>query len=289
MLGGVDAGHRHAVDPLRAEGVAGDGGHEGGVDAAAQAEQHRTEAVLLDVVVQGEDERAVHLGEGVESGGDGAGGRMRVCRVDVDDEQRRLELGGAGEHGAVGGDDEGVAVEDQLVLPADEVDVGQHRAGLAGPLLAQREADVVLVALVGGGVEHGEDGTARLAGPGDGAAVLPQVLADRDRHVDAVDGDDERGVAGHEVAGLVEDPVVGQVVLDVAGDDLAVADDRGGVDGRAARPAGGERAVLVEVVEVADEAGDVAVAVRLDRAARSSTASREACWKEGRSARSSTG
>ena len=32
-----------------------------------------------------------------------------------------------------GGDDEGVAVEDQLVLPADHVDVDEGRAGLRGP------------------------------------------------------------------------------------------------------------------------------------------------------------
>ncbi len=188
---------------------------------------------------------------------------MRVRGVDVDDEQRRLELRRTCQHGAVGGDDEGVAVEDELVLPADQVHVGQHRAGLAGPLLAEGEAHVVLVSLVGRGVQHGEHGRARLAGPGDGAAVLPQVLADGDGHIDAVDGHDERGVAGHEVAGLVEHAVVGEVVLDVAGEDLAVADDGCRVDRCATRSAGRERTVLVEVVEVADEAGDVAVPVGL--------------------------
>ena len=81
---------RHA---LRAEGVAGDGGDEGGVDAAAQAEQHRPEPVLLDVVAQGEDEGAVHLGERVEAGGHGPGRGMRVRGIDVDDEQRGSNCG----------------------------------------------------------------------------------------------------------------------------------------------------------------------------------------------------
>ena len=62
--------------------------------------------------------------------------------------------------------------------------------------------------------------------------VLPDVLADRDRDVDAADLHDLGLVARHEVAELVEDAVVRQVVLVVPRDDAAAVDDGRGVGGR---------------------------------------------------------
>lgn len=67
------------------------------------------------------------------------------------------------------------------------------------------------------------------------AAVLPEVLADGEGHVDAVHAHDRHGVAGHEVAELVEDAVVRQVVLGVGQDDLAAVQHRSRVAGRAGR------------------------------------------------------
>ena len=55
--GGELAGHADAEDVLRAEGVDGDGGDEGGVDAAAEADERVLEAALADVVAGAEDER----------------------------------------------------------------------------------------------------------------------------------------------------------------------------------------------------------------------------------------
>ena len=54
-------------------------------------------------------------------------------QVEVDHEQVFVELRGAGEHGAVGRDDDRVAVEDQVVLAADQVHVGQGAPGLGRP------------------------------------------------------------------------------------------------------------------------------------------------------------
>ena len=55
---------------------------------------------------------------------------------------------------------------------------------------------------------------------------IPGVLADRDAHLDAADGADQRLVAGEEVALFVEDAVVGQLLLVVAAQHDAVVDDR---------------------------------------------------------------
>ena len=77
-------------------------------------------------------------------------------------------------------------------------------------------------------------------GRGHPAAVLPQVLADGEGDVDAVDADDGQRLAGHEVAELVEDAVVGQVVLGEGQRHLAAVQHGGGVlrgAGRAGRSA----------------------------------------------------
>ncbi len=148
-------------------------------------------------------------------------------------------------------DDERVAVEHELVLAADHVDVGERAAGLARASGAQREPDVVLVALVRRAVDDDEQTGAGGAHLRDRSAVLPEVLADGEGDVDAVDAHDRGARAGDEVAVLVEDAVVGQVVLGVAGDDASAVEDGGGVLRRAARAA--EAVVGVgDAVEVAD-------------------------------------
>ena len=84
------------------------------------------------------------------------------------------------------------------------------------------------------------------AGHRERPALLPQVLADRQCDVDAVVPDDGQRGAGDEVAALVEDAVVRQVVLEVAGHDLAVVQKRRRVARRAV------------VVDVADDHRDLA-------------------------------
>ena len=61
---------------------------------------------------------------------------------------------------------------------------------------------------------------------GERRAGLPDVLADRQADGDAVDRDRRAALARLEVAQLVEDAVVGQVQLAVAGLDRAVGEDR---------------------------------------------------------------
>ena len=67
--------HGHRVHVLGPERVGGDAGHERGVDAARQAEDHVGEPVLRHVVAQPEDEGGVHLGDRLE--------RRRHDRLDV--------------------------------------------------------------------------------------------------------------------------------------------------------------------------------------------------------------
>ncbi len=275
-----------AEDVLRTQRVARDGTDERRVDAAGQPHQHGPEPVLAHVVPQAEDEGVVDLGEVLERRRDrgrhgvvrrdrlrrehrpaygepgevpvGVGHRLgRGRQVEVDDEQLGHELLRPGHQLPGRVDHDRVAVEDQLVLTSEQVDVGQGADALAGSSRAQLEPHVVLVALVGRAVR--DDEQARLGSVGRlGGTVLPQVLADRDRDVDAADLHDVDRVAGHEVADLVADAVVPQVVLGLSYDDTAVVQHRHGVlrrPLRAAEPL--ER--RVHAVEEAGDDGDLAV------------------------------
>ena len=168
-VGGVAGGHGDALDVLGAEGVDGDDGGEAGIDAAGEADERLAEAVLADVVAGAEDEGVVDLADGVEGLGhalrqrlavagleagdvdllgaadglEGGGGLLAVegraeaavedaLDVEVGDEELLLELGGAGDGDAVDVEDDAGAVEDELVLAADGVDVADVEAVVGG-------------------------------------------------------------------------------------------------------------------------------------------------------------
>ncbi len=289
QLGGVVLGvvrgvlrrHRHAVHVLRAHRVARDRRDQRGVDTAGQADQDRLEAVLRDVRPQAHDQRRVDLLVVVQTVRVAArelrlvrrdrllredhpvdaqavvhhargGVRRRRRQVQVQDHAALGELRGPRHDLAVLVDDDRVAVEDQLVLAADHGEVRRGAAGLLGPLADQLQTRVVLVALVGGGVDRDQQARPRRTGGGDAAAVLPEVLADGEGDVHAVDAQDRHAVAGHEVAELVEDAVVRQVVLGEVQDHLAAVQHRP----RVLRSAG-RLAVLrlrgLAAVEIADD------------------------------------
>ena len=166
----------------------------------------------------------------------------RGRQVQVGHDQRLLELRAAGDQRAVGGDQDRVPVEDQLVLPADHVGVGQRGPRLPGPPHHQVQPHVVLAPLVGRGVRHREQGRARAPAHRHRAAVLPQVLADGDRDLDALVPDRQpehrQRVTRHEVAELVEYPVVRQVVLGRGDDHPPVVQQRRRVQRGAGRQPG---------------------------------------------------
>ena len=123
-------------------------------------------------------------------------------------------------------DDEAVAVEDELVLAADEVaedDVGEVVTGT----LDQHALALAALAHVVRGRRDVHDHL----GPGEGLLAgrrtrLPDVLADREPERRAVDAQERRAVPDLEVALLVEDAVVRQEDLPVDALNAPVREDR---------------------------------------------------------------
>ena len=117
----------------------------------------------------------------------------RACgerQVQVDEEQLLVELCSSCEHLAVRCNNDRVAVEDELVLAAGHVDVGERRARLRRAATGQLATDVVFVPFVRRPVDVGDEPDSGGAADRDRPAVLPQVLADRHCDVDAVQPDD---------------------------------------------------------------------------------------------------
>jgi hypothetical protein len=151
--------HEHADDLIGPQGVDCDGGDERRVDAARQPDQDAGEAVLPHVVAGTEDERLVDLLHGWEERLDPRflvltesrfahrdlrqGGRPRSAprveqatpergtHLDVDDQQVFDELTRARHESTALVEHHRRAVEDQLVLPADQVHIehGHRRVG----------------------------------------------------------------------------------------------------------------------------------------------------------------
>ena len=143
-------------------------------------------------------------------------------RIDVDDEQRLLEAGRPREHRALVVEHDRVAVEEELVLPADGVAERDVRG-----VVARADAEHLLALAILAEMERRrrdvhEQLRAGEREIGGRRPRLPHVLADRhaDDHVTMLE--QEELVAGREVAHLVEDAVVRQEPLPHERLDLAV-------------------------------------------------------------------
>ena len=154
---------------------------------------------------------------------------VRRGEIDVADQQLLLELGRAREQRAGVVDDEGVPVEDQLVLAADQRAEGERGSVLARALADHQLALEPLAGVVGGGREVDDQRGTGQRHVGARRTRLPDVLADRDPDAMLAELDQRTGAAGLEVALLVEDAVVGQQDLAVDARHAPVGEHRRGV------------------------------------------------------------
>ena len=193
---GVGRRHQHAEHVAGAERLGGDRGGQRRVDAAGEPEHRAGEAALARVVARAEHQRAPDLRLDVEVGRR----RHRRRAREIADHHVGVERAAARERRAVGAEHAAAAVEDEIVVAAELVHVGDRQAVLqrhaaqhlfAPPVLAGRERRRRHVE-DDGGAGGGElvDRIVMVAAPLPEIAIVPDVLADAD--ADAGAGDVEQ-------------------------------------------------------------------------------------------------
>ncbi len=236
-LRGVGAGHADAHDVFRPEGVGGDGGDQGGVDAAAESDNGLFEAALAHVIAGADDQSAIRR-FGVVGGRLGHG----VGVAWIDDDQILFKRGGLGDQFAARIQCQRGAVEDEAVVAAHLVgekhgdpvassDGGQHLAAdfaLGVPEGRRRKVDMN-GGMLGHDLFHGIDGV-ELAGPE--GLVVPGVFADGDGQAHALEFDHLLGARRRKIALFVEHVVEGQQALVLFEEKLPAIEEHGGIDGR---------------------------------------------------------
>ena len=178
-------------------------------------------------------------------------GLTDFLHVEVGDEQVLAEHWRAREQVAAGAVDGRAAVEDQVVLSADEVAIEREHGVVGG---ASGEHLLALLRLAGverGAVDVDDDFCAGQALVLHRTGGVPDVLANRYADPRAGDVEELHALAGTEVARLVEDAVVRQVLLVVCAGHVAIVDHGGGIED------------VVGVVDEADDRGDVQPTSRL--------------------------
>jgi hypothetical protein len=240
------------VHTSRSESVCTQRGSHCRVDPARDADDDLREAILLHVILEAEREREAHLLElrlerdtlrrehvvmgrrSFELDPGDVGSRLTraiqlattdiaepsthgVGRIDVDDEQVLLKAGRARDDFARRVEDDGVAVEHELVLPADHVAEREVGARVACP------RDQHLLALLGlsdverRGREVHDELRPCESEVGRRWAGLPDVFADRRPDVRRAELKQHEVTALGEVAMLVENAVVRKELLPVHG------------------------------------------------------------------------
>ena len=240
-LAGKGRRHQHSEDVIAAERFRRNDGGQRRVDAAGEPEQHVAEAALARIVGGAEHECAEDLFCAGDVRRHHVGGR----RVEIDDDDRLAESRRPRHDAAIRIEDHAAAVEDQVVVAADLVHVGDVHPMAAGEhaehllahrLLAGRERRRRQVDEdAGAEALDGVDRIGQVARPLPEVAVVPDVLTNADRGAHPRHLERLEAGARLEVAILVEDVVGRQQALDEDAIDDAVPEQRGGVRKRPSR------------------------------------------------------
>ena len=201
------------------------------IDAAREPDENAREAVLGDVVAHAQEHRLIGRLEPVADGRNPLRRAAPALALALPARRRDLLAPGGelGRERVVGIEREGGAVEHQLVLPADLINVDERQARLVHARHREIEALVGLVALERRAVDDDEDFRPRLD---ERLAHVwkPHVLANLEPEPHPLEDDRARRRARDEDALLVEDAVVWQFVLEADIGDVAALEQEGRVE-----------------------------------------------------------
>ena len=152
-------------------------------------------------------------------------------RVHVDFKQAFLKTRSSGTHLTGGIERKGSPLKHHFILTAHQMGVDQGQSGLRNPLGHHRFALSAFAGMKGRGIEHhqefgAQDGALR------GRALKPSVLTQQEPHLQAAHLKETRLMSFGEIASLIKDLVIGQLLLVVMRDNLAITQHTRAVDTR---------------------------------------------------------
>ena len=229
-LRGVFRRQHDAAHVVRPDRVGGDGCDQRGIDAARQAQNDLAEARLAQIFPQAQHHRVVILFPGIGLGGHQAGLHLPTLGAadEIDMRDRFLEGRKLDHLLAAGVQHEAGAVVKLIVLPAHHVHIDQRQAGLDHAPHHVTHAQIQFFGVIGAAIGHHQNLGAGL-GQRLGHVGIPAVLADRAADPGIADDIGSADRAAVEQAQFIEQLLVGQVMLQDAGHQLAVPEDEIGV------------------------------------------------------------
>ena len=237
FLAGEARGHHHAPDPVGAQRIDRDGGGQCRIDATRQAQDDAGEAVAVHIVAQAQHHRIIDVGRArIECMTlAGQADPLAVPFLPLRQHQLFLPVGQLLGDGEVAVHHEGGAVEHQLVLAADAVQIDERQAGFAHAGAGDDvQAAIILVDLERAAIRA--DQYFRALGPQMGGDEgEPDILADRHADLHAAKLDRRGQRAGREQALFVERAVIGQFALLADRGDGAIFDQGDDVEQYALR------------------------------------------------------
>ena len=227
---GVLKGHHHRPDPRRPQRIHCQHQAESGVDAAGQAQHHSLKPVLVHIVAQPDYQSFIGGGQVLHRGRHIPLNQPALSRFVIQIHREEALTEGRTSHPqlAVGTDRHAAPVKDQFILSARHVDVDHWHAAPCGPAGQQFLALLLFAAMKGRGVDVDQSHRVGQAGLAD-VLFRPEVFTDAQGHGDAPQRDHLRSLAGNEIALLIEDLVVGQLLLGVFSDASAAMEHPGHV------------------------------------------------------------
>ena len=230
-VGGIAERHHHRLHPVRAESVHRHRQGQGGIDAPGQAQQRALEAVLVDVVTGCQHQGPVQAFLVFRHRQHFTAHFQRAAfAAQVHRDQRFLEAGALHTDTGFAVHHERGAVENQLVLTAHQIAVEHRQTGFPGA-----GADLV-AALTGlAGAERRriqvDDAGGAVAGGLGRRPLEPDVLANGDGQALPAQLEHTALISGLEVTLFIENPVIGQALLEILMPGAAVPreQDAGGI------------------------------------------------------------